>query len=305
MLLILLLPTLAACARIGGEVLLYEFAQADCEALSFPNTGSVTPGLTLNRDASLSSCVNGAVGVHSNRNDTHLGPRLRTSGDLTDVRSHLVTANAGMSLEFWMKPDYEGDEPSSKALLFTIGREEYPSSSDWTDQCSAASALGYYDFSVYHQSDFLRYSYSGERELDIAQQQTVNDAEHCKTANKILQTVNEDPVHIIITLKDREQRSYVNGALQTGVWYSFSEKFDANYIEAISHLEFFSNEFLHNNPEISNIPWTGELYLFALHDKVLTASDVTANYEAKLRNSLPTMTGKTVTINEDGEGEIG
>ena len=79
-LLCLLLPLSSFGSRTGGEILLYEFAQADCATLSFPNTGSVAPGLSLTRDASLSSCVNGAVGVESLRDDTHFGPRCEYVG---------------------------------------------------------------------------------------------------------------------------------------------------------------------------------------------------------------------------------
>ncbi|GMI10506.1 hypothetical protein TrRE_jg5187 [Triparma retinervis] len=295
---LLLLPS-AVASRTSGEVLLYEFGQSDCKASLFPSTGTVSD-LSLTMDPTLVSCINGAVGVESLLDNTHAGPRLRSSGDITAVRNQLV-ASAEMTLEFWLKPASINNYKATRFM--TIGKADYPESDDWVDRCSARP-LGHFDLMLWQLEDALRLSYSG---LKVAPSVAIEDGdvEDCKE-EQVEIFENTNPQHLVITVKDREQKAYVDGAT-----LPFNRKenfFDASYIEAISHLDFFTNEFLHNSEigtEIQAAPWTGQLYLFAMYDKVLTPEEVQANLAAKLRNSLPSMTDKTVTINEDGESAAG
>ena len=201
-----------------------------------------------------------------------------------------------MTLEFWLKP--ATIDHSEDTLFMTIGKADYPESEAWQDRCSAyPTGDGYYDLKLHQDSNRLKMSFSGPKLDDFVI--SGEDTFDCK--NYVINPLkNTDAKHVVITIKDREQISYMDGNnFVTGV-----NLFDASLIEAISHLDFFSNEFLHSSGSgalFTIKPWTGQLYLFAMYDKVLTKDEVEANFAAKLRNSLPSMTDKTVTIYEDGE----
>ena len=111
----------ATAARVGataGEVLLYEFSQSECSTGLFPNGATATdaPVLALQRDASITSCVTGAVGVESSETLANSGPRMRSTGSWADVLTK-ITASAEMSVEMWIKPhDISGDISGAKQV---------------------------------------------------------------------------------------------------------------------------------------------------------------------------------------------
>jgi len=195
-----------------------------------------------------------------------------------------------MTVEMWIKPhDISTDVQGSKQL-FQIADEDYENT--WQASACSAQAGGWYDFQITQVTDRIHISFTSMKFGSPSCEKDVFGG--------FLTLHNTNPIHLVVTIKDGEQYIYSdsNSLFETQVDAAFDpSNFDPTY-----HIDFFSSEYLHHNSGlISHKPWPGQVYLFSIYDKVLTPSEVTANYQAKLGNSLPTVTSTTQAINEDAE----
>ena len=238
---------------------------------------------------------------------------VRTSTSLGEVNARLMNSErkGELSVEMWLTP-HDLTANGGRELLFTLGKADYPSSDPghWFQSCSTdVSGRGYYDLLVTQKRDKIYFAWAAETSDEHVGWE---DDYSCKgNDGGILRVTLDDTssIHVVYTLKDREQKVYVNAVNAVNDHRTNAEeKFDTRFIEASSHLDFFTNEYLHNNPDEGNsgyLPWPGQLHLFAMYDKILTPQEVSRNFAAKLPNGLPTLTSATITTNEDGEEVAG
>ncbi|GMH86505.1 hypothetical protein TL16_g10569 [Triparma laevis f. inornata] len=201
----------------------------------------------------------------------------------------------------WIKPF----DASTGAVeeLFTIAKEEYADS--WVaDECSTGSD-GWYDLQVLQNDDKIEVLWAGQ---SVTRTENIQPGP-CKFFVPVITVVKNEadelqPFHLVITFAEGSQKVYINGAdVALGAWDVSSQNFSpTDSFHADCHLDFFSSEYLHHTASSDSIkPWPGNLYLFAIYDKVLTQPEAATNYAAKLGNSLPTVVDSTITINEDAE----
>ncbi|GMH99688.1 hypothetical protein TrVE_jg344 [Triparma verrucosa] len=313
------LPEVVRAGRSGattGEVLLYEFAQSQCASGEFTNGAAGShPALTLTRDTSLTSCITGAVGVSSSEETSNVGPNVRSATSWSDVLDKLKISNE-MTIEMWIKP-FDATAGLYEEI-FTIASESYVSSWNGNHCSTNDSGNGWYDLKVEQDNSKLLVKWAGQT---VTKTSFITQTSACKEFNSNINIPTDGdgnlvPFHFAMTFGQAAagqdasqglQKVYINGADVAGEFDLSNQNFTPNdSFHADYHLDFFSSEFLHHTPVTDNFrPWPGNLYLFAMYDKVLTPSEVVANYNAKLGNSLPTVTATTITINEEAEVSSG
>jgi hypothetical protein len=142
--------------RQGSPLIEYAFNSSQCTGASQftswngKHVGASAPVIEM--EPSVTSCRGSAggvqtIGVTSISNSSTAGPRLRTTGGLTNFTDLLNDSGAtGLSFEFWIEPSRE--TASTTRTLFTIGKDDFDEL--WTrNSCTQASdTVGYFDLQI-------------------------------------------------------------------------------------------------------------------------------------------------------------
>ena len=231
--------------------------------------------------------------------------RMTSAGDSSALNAKLA-ASTGFSVELWL--DHAHTTSDKYMPIFTIGKTPITGSNP---------------FDCYYNSNFEVQRKNGDYVVNMAVDAAYID--DCSTLTSITAAITENagPTHFVLTASYTnnqlaEVRIHLNGGSTNGGISEvlgqfpypstpsgsvYKPGFDTNWWSAYK-LELFSDaRAVAADGTTSGLwgPWPGTIYMAAMYDRVLSTSELTSNFKAKLSNSPPVVSATSVTINEDGE----
>lgn len=284
-----------------GLIVDYAFARSECLGGAFSDGVDADLLGGLARETATTWCLDGlGVGGQSDDSGVHVAAGGGGEALIEALSASAAAGSDGITVELWIRVHTLADG-NEEQPIFSIGN---PSAT--SDKCDGNTGLR-----ISEEADELRVDMnyrSSDPYDDGGSPDDYNTCVTCTTSSSILTSMTA-PSHLVVTV-GRTVEIYKDGALVTSQGFMRPYEYDSMvFADAWSPsfgVELFSDGVLRKEHATQeDVAFDGDVLALRIYDRKLEASEVSANYAAKLPQSAPLARDVAATVNEDGERDAG